>query len=112
MTDVGEIAGAFKEGFHLFDGILSRADRDALKKELDENKTRIQNSFASGDLDEQYRVYYKLFTDVGHPPTPGGSLGDAERQFRHEALFVAAELKYAQGIIARLVSEIGKLMAK
>lgn len=100
------------EGLHLggsivdlIGGILSRADRDAPDKELNENIINIQNSFAHNDLDEQFRIYYKLFTDARHAPTPGGTMGTTDREFRHAAFLIAAELIYAKRIIARLVAK-------
>lgn len=103
MSDVGQVAQAVTKISELVEGILSRADRDALSKELDENKNKIQNSFANNDLDEQWRLYYRLFNEIGLPPTPGGTVGETDREFRHSALFAAAQLKYASSVIARLV---------
>lgn len=104
-SDIGEVAHAIGSISDLIGGVLNRADRDAPDKEKNENVINIQNSFASNNIDEQYRIYYKLFTNAGLPPAAGGTVGEADRQFRHAALLIAAELIYAKRIIARLVAK-------
>lgn len=101
------------EGLHLggsitdlVKDILDRADRDAPSNQLNEDITKIQNGFADNNLDEQWICAYRLLNDVGHSLTPGGSVGDTDRQFRHNALIAIAELKYARNIIGRLVSKL------
>ena len=109
MGDIGEVASAISGITSLAEGIIEIIDRDSLKKELDENITKIQNSFAENNLDDQWIITYRLFNSVGHPITPGGSVGDTERQIRHNALVCMAELKYARDILARLTSKsVGK----
>lgn len=108
MGDVGEIAGAVKSVGDLIGGILSRADRDGPEKELNENITKIQNSFANANLDEQWIIAYRLLNDIGNPITPGGSLGDTERQFRHNALISLAELKYVKTCLNRKIMSDNK----
>lgn len=103
MGDIGEIAGAVKSVGDLIGGILSRADRDGPEKELNENITKIQNSFANSDLDQQWVMAYRLLNDVGNPITTGGSVGDTERQFRHNALISLAELKYVKTCLNRKI---------
>lgn len=102
---------ALSEGLHLGGSIvdltkdiLDRADRDGPQKEFNEDTTKIQNSFAENNLDDQWIMAYRLLNSVGNPIAPGGSLGDTERQFRHNALISIAELKYAKAIIARLLA--------
>jgi hypothetical protein len=102
MGDVAAVATAVTSVSTLVDGILTRADADGPKKTLDEDITKVQNGFVHNDLDEQWITAYKLLNDVGHPLTPGGSVGDTDRQFRHNALICIAELKYLKTIIARL----------
>lgn len=104
------------EGLHLAGSIvdltkdiLDRADRDGPYKELTEDENKVNNSFADNNLDEQWACAYRMLNAVGHPLTPGGSMGDTERQFRHHALISIAELKYLKSIIARLVSSKTKL---
>ena len=101
----------FGEGLHLAGSvvdltrdILSRADRDRLVKTYETDLDNVQNAFARNDLDQQWAHAYQLLNTVGHPLTPGGSVGDTERQFRHHALVSIAELKYAKAVIARLIS--------
>lgn len=106
MSDVGQVAGAITSVSNLIDGILERADRDGPDKELNESIIEIQNSFANNDLDEQYRIMYKLFTNIGHPPSANGNVGGSEREFRHSSLLIATELKYARQIISRLISKL------
>lgn len=105
ISDVGAVAGAARSALDLATGILNRIDRDALVKDLNEDTIKIQNSFASNNLDDQWKCSYQLLNDVGHSLTPGGSVGDTERQFRHHALLSIAELKYAKAIIARLIAK-------
>lgn len=104
MSDVGEVAGAVKSISDLVGGLLERADRDGPDKKLHENKDNIQNAFARNSLDDQWALYYRLFSDAGYSPTPGGTVGETDREFRHHALHAAAELIYAKQIIARLVA--------
>lgn len=105
---VTSVATAVTSVADLIGGILNRADRDGPDKELNENITKVQNGFANNNLDEQWTMAYRLLADVGNPLTPGGSVGDTDRQFRHNALISIAELKHAKQIIARLVFRLGK----
>ncbi len=105
MSDIGEVARAVGSVTDLVGNILDRADRDGPTKELHEDITKIQNGFANADLDTQWASAYRLLSDVGHPLTPGGSVGDTDRQFRHNALISIAELKYLKQIVARLVAQ-------
>lgn len=107
-SDIGEVAGAVSSVSDLIGGMLERADRDALEKEFNENIIAIQNSFADNNLDAQYRVMYKLFSDAGYPPTPGGSVGDAERQFRHTSFLIASQLIHERKLISRLIAQRSK----
>lgn len=105
MSDLGEglhLAGSIVD---LTKDILGRIDRDKLIKELSEDNAKIQNSFAENNLDDQWVCAYKLFNSVGHPIAPGGSVGETDRQFRFQALNIAAELKYAKSLISRLVAQ-------
>ena len=108
MGDIGEIAGAVKSVGDLIGGILSRADRDGPERELNENITKIQNSFADADLDAQWALAYRLLNDIGNPLTPGGPMGDTERQFRHNALISLAELKYVKTCLNRKIMSDNK----
>lgn len=105
MSDIGEISGAIRSIGDLVGGVLSRADRDAPEKELNENTTKVQNSFASNNLDEQWAMAYRLFNSSGSPLTPGLVGKDGDREFKHRSLLIAAELIYAKRIIARLVAK-------
>jgi hypothetical protein len=102
VSDVGEVAQAVAKVTDLVANILERADRDGPEKELNENVNKVQNSFADNNLDGQWACAYRLLNSVGHPLTPGGSVGDTERQFRHNAMIAIAELKYAKQILARI----------
>lgn len=108
------------EGLHLggslvdlVGGILERGDRDKLGNELNENTTKVQNSFADYNTDAQWALSCKLFDDAGHPIAPPRALGGtaedqrriADRLFRFNALLIAAELIYLRGVVGRLVSQ-------
>lgn len=114
LTEIGE---GFVFGGKLLDvvnDIMDRRDRDEIQNDLYKDNNEIQNSFSKpddkGGLDDQYRAMYRLFTIVGHAPTPTGNVGGeatrfAEREFRHNALIIASELRAAQRIISRLVAQ-------
>lgn len=106
MGDIGAISGAVASVSSLIEGILDRADRDAPDKELNENIIKIQNSFADNSLDDQWALAYRLFTYAGNPLTPGGSVGDTDRQFRHNALISLANLIYERRLAARAIAKL------
>ncbi len=108
LSDVGEVAHAVGSITDLVGNILDRADRDGPTKTLNEDITKIQNSFIDANLDEQWAIAYRLLANTGHPITPGGYVGDIERQCRHQFLIATAELKYLRAIVARIVAERAK----
>ncbi len=106
MTDVGDVAGAVKSISDLVDGILTRADRDEPDKEHDDNITRIQNGFATANLDDQYVLSYKLLVNAGLAPTPSRDVGESERSFRHEFMIAVANLIYERKLAIRALSKL------
>jgi len=107
-TPIGAIANAVGDGVKITEEILNRSDRDKPTNTLNEDITEVQNGFANNDLDAQYRVMYRLFNSLGHAPTPGGDVGTNERQFRHDALIIAAECIYWKTIANRAVEAVVK----
>lgn len=105
ITDVGAVAGALKSVSDLANGVLSREDRDALNNDLHEDTTKVQNSFANNNSDDQWTMAYRLFNDIGRPLTPGLVGKSGEREFRHHALISLAELKYTKAVLARLIAQ-------
>lgn len=95
-------------GLHLFDSILDRADRDGPDRKRDERITKVQNAFVSNDLDKQYELAYQLLTDAGHPPTPGGDVGEQEREFRHNFMLVCIELIHERELYKRALAKLVK----
>jgi len=105
MDDLGEGLHLVGSIVDLTKDILNRSDRDKLIKELNDDGAKIQNSFANNNLDDQWACAYRLFNQCGHSLTPGASVGDTERQFRFQAINIAAELKYARALISRLINK-------
>lgn len=103
--EITAVATAITSIADLVEGVLSRSDMHEPIKELNEDITKVQDGFANSNLDTQWVCAYRLLTDVGRPITPGGTVGDTDRQFRHNALISIAELKYAKAIISRLVAQ-------
>lgn len=108
MDDIGEglhLAGSLVD---LTKDILNRVDRDKLINELNNDTSKIQNSFADNNLDDQWACAYRLFNAAGHPLAAGGAVGETDRQFRFNALNIAAELKYMRALVPRLLEMISK----
>lgn len=105
MSDVGKISDTITTIGGLATKILDRLDRDVLGNDYEEDRNDIQRSFDKSDLDDQFDIAYKLLNDVGHSITPGGTLGETQRQFRHKALLAIAELKYAKAILGRIIAK-------
>lgn len=99
---ISDVAVAVTSVAELTNDILDRIDRDKPLKTLTDENTQIDNSFGpNGSLDRQWELAYKLLSDIGRPVTTGGTVGDVERQFRHNALICIAELKYLKTCLIR-----------
>lgn len=110
ISDIGSVADAAKSVSELVNGILTRSDRDKPDKEKNENVINIQNAFAKpddeGGLDDQYRLAYLLFLRAGRPLTASRNVGDAERDFRHSSLLLAADLIHERELASRAFASL------
>lgn len=97
----------------LTNDVLDRVDRDSLKRDLDNDEIETHNAIGTPGpegLTRQYELMDRLFTNVGFSPTPTGAMGAhaaefADLEFRKNAFLIAAQLRYAQRIISRLVAQ-------
>jgi hypothetical protein len=105
MGDVAAVATAVTSVSTLVDGILSRADRDALQKEEHELTVELQNAFANNELDtDKFRLWIdKLLNLTGNPLTPTGDTGTGRRELLHALLVNSIKLVHERRLAARAV---------